>query len=78
MNEKIEQRNKEILTFIISDLVPPLADDLEIGFHEADDIIRSTELYAALQKKALLRPDYSPSKLLMALKRELAEAKTSH
>lgn len=69
-NQAVLQEN-EILRYIMSDLVPVIADDLRVGFRDADDIIRSTELYMVLSSECILQDDYSLDSLLLILRKEL-------
>lgn len=71
LNEAVLLKNKDILGYIMSDLVPIVSDDLKIGFQEADDIVRATELYKVLSSECILRDDYNPEILLLVLRKEL-------
>lgn len=74
MNKKIFKKNKEIIKLIISDLVPVIADDLQIGFHKADEIVRGTDLYKVLISECILQDDYNSDNLLLILHKELVRS----
>lgn len=73
-NEPFSEKNKEILKYIMSDLVPVIADELKIGFQEADEIIVSTDFYKALSSESVMQYNYISDNLLLILRKELARS----
>lgn len=71
ISEAVLQKNSEILMNITSDLIPVIADELNVGFHEADEIVQGTELYRVLLRECLLQDDYSLEGLKLLLRKEL-------
>lgn len=74
ISEVVLQKNSEILRDITSDLVPVIAADLNVGFHEADEIVRGTELYRVLSSECVLQDDYNLDGLKLILRKELVRA----
>jgi hypothetical protein len=62
------------MMLIISDLVPNVSDDLRVGFHETDEIVRATEFYKVLIGECILQHDYNLDSLLLILRKEIVRS----
>lgn len=73
-NKTLIENIEEIMKLIMSDMVPEVAGDLQIGFQEADDIVRATDFYKVLSSESVLRDDYVSDSLLLILRKELVRS----
>lgn len=63
-----------IIEGAVCELIFEVSDDLGIGLQAADDIVRATELYAALANECVLRDDYDLDGLKLILRKELVRS----